>query len=272
MKQSVLITVITILMATLFAQEGEAYRGLQKAYRKTYVAKQKYGRNVLSLATQSTCFYDSQGNIIEEYHMQANRTYKGKTIKNICIEPSYTELLQYNHMNLLSSRSVEYTDAQTHEATTIEYDAKGKIIKKTSIKSSESHPELWELHYNQVGYIASYFKVILDSSAKISQKKLYDFKDDLLETHIYSYDDNNNLVNIIALSPEDTVLFRKEYYYNDIGCLIEKSKYNEVDAITESIHYAYNDNRRLILQSEYLWNPRFGTIPNLTKQIEYVYE
>jgi hypothetical protein len=254
-----------------WAQEGPAYIGLEKAQEKAYTVSQKHGKNVLTLQTDSSIFYDKNGFIVEKYHLQGNLTYKGKTIINRQQDSSTIETLQYNHMNLLSGRKVEYLDALYGESTKIEYDAKGKILSKTSTRTHSMSADLWDLQYNQVGYVASYFQVTKGAGNKVLEKKLFDYKDDLQETLFYSYDEADQLTSILALSPSDSVVFKMLYSYEDEN-LVEEQKLDGMDQILESITYAYDANNRLIQRSEFYWNPRFGRIPNLRRQFDYSYE
>lgn len=271
MKHILPILIVSLFIQILSAFEGEAYQKVDKATHKIYAVNQKHGKNVLKLDEIVTCFYDSEGNIVEKYIMQGNRSYKGKMVKNIRKDPFTIEILDYNHMNLLISRRVEYLDSVTGEGSAIDYDAKGKILKKTSTRLSSVDPDLWEFNYNQVGYAATYARIMRDG-LNVSQRLVYDYKDDLLETHDYSYDDNGLPIKIIAKSPSDSTLFRKEFTYDDFGNILEEITYDSQDNPTQSIVSVYDDDQRLIQRSEFIWNPRFGRIPNLLRQTDVTYE
>lgn len=271
MKQTLLTILLVTFYGAICAQEGVAYSGLVQAREKAYSVSQKHGRNILYLDTETTIFYDKDGNIVEKYILQGNRTYKGKTLINRRKDPNTIEILHYNHMNLLAGRIVEFADTTKGEVTEIEYDAKGKILTKKTTRGYAKNSDLWEFHYNQVGYVESYFLISKDYSAKISEKRLFDFKDDLLETHYYSYDDAERLTRIIALCPGDSVAFQMLYKY-DNGNLVEEQRLDNMDQVLESVNYIYDANNRLLQRSEFLWNPRFGRIPNLRRQLDYSYE
>lgn len=271
MRKAMISLLLAVFYSLIFAQEGPQYMGIEKANEKLFNVKHSFGKPGLILESQSTLFYDSEGNIIEKYIMQANKTYKGKVIKNIVADPPRTEILTYNHMDLLTGRQVEYADTLSGESTRIDYDAKGKVLSKVSTRKSPKDSAMWEMHYNQVGYVSNYFRVMRDSTNSIREKHLFDYKDDLLEIHLYSYDAQGLLIGILALSPQDSVIFKQEYQYDENANLIEEARYDSAEQILESTQYFYDDMNRLIQRSEYHWNPRFGRIPQLQRQAEYNY-
>lgn len=286
LKLSSCLLVICCLFASLSGQEGKAYIGTNEVIERTFDVRQKYGRNVMTLATKSIGIYDSLGYIQETQIYQANLSYLGRRIRNVSQSPTSVEILDYNYMNMLSSRSVEVFGTDPRESTVVVYDTKGKILQKSSTRVHEISQETWNLEYNQVGYVNQYFQIIQDKQQRVMLKNKFNYYDDLVEKHYYIYNDMQHLIQILAMSasdssttaislvpaPADTMIFRREYSYDDNANLTEERLYNHKGQITESEAFVYDDRNRVIQRSYYIWNPRFGTIPNLRKQVEYAYQ
>ena len=254
----------------LFAQEGPAYKGTKELYEKQYTVTQKHGKNVTTLSATLSGEYDAEGNLIYAQKQKGNKTYMGYIRKNISSNPPTVETVEYNHMNQIGVRKLETTDPQTGDSTIIEYDAKGKILAKTSIRHHQD--SLWTMEYNQVGYISRYYQSVMDSTNKISERLVYDYADELKEFHTYLYDSSDLLIAIVAFNQEHEVIGITEYVYDDRGNCTEEKHYKDENTITSSIQYQYDAKDRMILRSEYKWNPRFGTYPQLQRMFEYSYK
>lgn len=272
MKRIIVLLCLGLCNCLMFAQEGEAYRGLTKAIEKIYTVTQKHGKNILLLDTQSTLFYDENGSIIEKYMMKGNLSYLGKEIRFNRNNPHFKEILVYNHMNGLVSRSVEYGDPQTGNHSSIMYDSKGKVLNKVQCKSTGADSLIWEMHYNQVGYLSEYFKIQHNKDGTIDEKTLFDYKDDVMELHKYIYDPSGLLSSIVVTSPGDSLLYKMRYRYDESANLLEQSKTDSGNLPMESTIYSYDDRDRLIMRLDYSFNPRYGGTPNLRTQYEYSYE
>lgn len=267
----ILLMCVMALSSTLFAQEGAAYIGTREVLEHHYDVSQKYGRNVLSLEQITTGYYDNAGSIVEKVIQKGNRTFMGRTVHNKSSNPVALETLEYNYMNLLSARKVDIQGSQAGEKTQIAYDAKGKILSKSSTRLQRSKAALWTLEYNQVGYAHRYYQSLIDSSLMVQEQRVFDYNDELSEIHHYLYDTDQRLIGIVAQSPSDSTIFRREYHYDYLGNLIESKYYTGEDQLIQSQRYSYDDHQRLIQSSEYVWNPRFGVIPELRKMREYSY-
>jgi len=254
----------------LLAQEGTAYKGTKELYEKQYTVTQKNGKNVMTLSARISGEYDAEGNLVFAQKQKGNKTYMGYVRKNISSDPPTIETVEYNHMNQIGIRKLESIDPKTGDSTLIEYDAKGKILAKTSIRHHQN--SLWTMEYNQVGYISRYYQSVMDSTNRISERLVYDYADELKELHTYLYDSSDLLTAIVAFNPEHEVIGITEYIYDERGNCIEEKHYKDEDTITNSIQYQYDAKNRMIQRSEYRWNPRFGTFPQLQKMYEYSYQ
>lgn len=272
MKAITLIVLMTCLIMIAPAQEGPAYTNTKRVTIKDYTVKQLHGENILALQTQTTGFYDDNGNLTEKYIMQGNLTYSGKEIVKIKQDPWFKERLVYNYMNLLSSRSVELQTGEKDEYTYLEYDNKGKIVKKTESRVFKETGDVWEFNYNQVGYVYEYYQIVKDSTSNIIEKKVFDYFDDLQETHYYIYDNDNRLKSIHELSPSDSLMYKHLYEYDQVGNLLKVSLYDQEEKILEATSYAYDEQNRLLQSSYSIWNPRFGHVPRLKRQTDYFYD
>lgn len=271
MNKIILCLFFTGMAVLLLAQEGIAYTKTKEVHEKYYEVRQKNGRNVMTLTTTAKGFYDDEGDIIDKHIYKANRTYLGRIKKNKSKNPYTVETLNYDYMNQLTLRSVVLYGDDPRESTSLEYDAKGKILNKTSTRIRENTDELWQLDYNQVGYIYQYFQVGADSTGKVMVKHKYNYYDDIVEMHYYIYDDKGMQQGLLAMSTSDTLVFKREYIHDDKGNLIEENLYNHKDKIVETERYTYDDKNRIIQKSFLIWNPRFGVVPNLRKQWDYEY-
>lgn len=267
-----LCTVFLILgiSTTLYSQEGQHYVGSKEMLEKHYEVSQKHGKNNLKLATIKRGYYDEEGNLVDQIIQQGNKTYLGRIRKHISKDPYTVETLEYDHMQQLVSRKVEIAGAKEGELTTLEYDTKGKLVNKSSIRIYQD--QLWTLDYSQVGYVANYIQSIGDEANRISEQRVFDHADELKEIHSHLYDRDNRLLAVVAQNPEDSVLFRIEYKYDYLGNIIEEKHFEGEDALVSSIRISYDDSNRILQRAEYIWNPRFGTIPQLRKQSEYSYK
>lgn len=267
-----LCTVFLILgvSTTLYSQEGQHYVGSKEMLEKHYEVSQKHGKNNLKLATIKRGYYDEEGNLVDQIIQQGNKTYLGRIRKHISKDPYTLETLEYDHMQQLVSRKVEIAGAKEGELTTLEYDTKGKLVNKSSIRIYQD--QLWTLDYSQVGYVANYIQSIGDEANMISEQRVFDHADELKEIHSHLYDRDNRLLAVVAQNPEDSVLFRIEYKYDYLGNIIEEKHFEGEDALVSSIRISYDDSNRILQRAEYIWNPRFGTIPQLRKQSEYSYK
>lgn len=271
MKKITLCLLLLCMAVTLISQEGLAYQQTSEVHEKYYEVRQKHGRNVLTLTTTSKGFYDEDGDIIDKHIYKANRTYLGRIKKNKSQNPLTVETLNYDYMSQLNLRSVQLYGADPRECTSLEYDAKGKILNKTSTRIRENTDELWQLDYNQVGYIFQYFQVETDTSGTVLQKNKYNYFDDLVEVHYHIYDDTGLMQGLLVMATSDTLLYKREYKHDDKGNLIEENLYNHKDKIIESERYTYDDQNRIVQKSFLIWNPRYGVVPNLRKQWDYEY-
>ncbi|MDI3503999.1 MAG: hypothetical protein PWP64_935 [Candidatus Cloacimonadota bacterium] len=272
MKAITLIVLMSCLIVMAPAQEGPAYANTKRVTIKDYTVKQLHGDNILTLQTQTTGFYDDMGNLTEKYIMQGNLTYLGKEISKIKQDPWFKECLKYNYMNLLSSRSLELQTGEKGENTYLEYDNKGKLLKKTESRILKETGDTWEFHYNQVGYVYEYYQVVKDSTSKIIAKKVFDYFDDLQETHYYVYNKLNKLQSIHEVSPSDSLICKRLYEYDEAGNLLKESLYDHQEQILEATTYAYDEQNRLLQSSYAVWHPRFGHVPSLKRQTDYFYD
>ncbi len=271
--RKMIVTILLIFSAyCLWAQEGPAYANTKKVFEKHYTVKQKHGKNILTLQTQSTGKYDKSGIIIDKVITKGNLTFLGRTTRSQSNDPIAMETLNFDYMNLLNSRSVEIKGANPQESTLIEYDSKGNVLSKQSTRVYEPTQDLWEMDYSQVGYAHAYFQVIQDSSKHILQKNKFDYSDNLIEKHFYVYNSDDLLVQIYAMSASDSLVFKNEFEYDQNSNLIESTKFNGKDEILESVRCYYDDKNRMVQKSRFIWNPRFGTVPNLSEQSDFVYQ
>jgi hypothetical protein len=132
-------------------------------------------------------------------------------------------------MQQLVSRKVEIAGAKEGELTTLEYDTKGKLVNKSSIRIYQD--QLWTLDYSQVGYVANYIQSIGDEANRISEQRVFDHADELKEIHSHLYDRDNRLLAVVAQNPEDSVLFRIEYKYDYLGNIIEEKHFEGEDTL-----------------------------------------
>jgi hypothetical protein len=272
MKHFLLCLIILCSLAKAIAQEGSAYIGTRRVQIKDYSIKQLHGQNVLTLETLTTGFYDADGNLVEQYVMQGNLTYQGKTITKISRDPWFKETLHYNHMNLLATRKVELETGETGEYTHLEYDNQGKVLKKNESRIFKETGDTWQLAYNQVGYIQNYSQVIQDSCSRVIEKRVFDSFDDLQQTHYYIYDNDDNLKSVVEVSASDQLLGKSLYDYDDKGNMLKQSLYDSQNQILESTTYTYDEKDRLLQSSYTVWNPRYGHVPNLKRQKDYIYD
>ena len=260
-----------LLFSALIAQEGQPYVGTKEVHERAFAVRQSHGRNILTLNTISTGYYDAQGNIVDQVIQKGNKTHLGRRVQNISSNPATKEILDFNHMNLLNARSVEIAGDLPGESTFLEYDAKGKLINKRSLRLHQAKSELWTLDYSQVGYVHRYAQSIADESTRLMQQNVFDYADEFIEIHSYLYNEDDRLIALIAMNPQDSLLFRQEYRYDYVGNLIEEQYFEAEDTLVKSIRYSYDDMGRMIQRSEFAWNPRFGVIPQLGKQADFSY-
>ncbi|PKN78600.1 MAG: hypothetical protein CVU48_07905 [Candidatus Cloacimonetes bacterium HGW-Cloacimonetes-1] len=272
MRKLIYSILVIVSASCLWAQEGPAYTNTNKVLEKHYTVKQKHGKNILTLQTQSTGKYDKSGIITDKVITKGNLTFWGRTTRNQSNDPYTMETLNFDYMNLLNSRSVEIRGANPKESTIIEYDSKGKILSKHSTKVFEPTQDLWEFNYSQVGYVQEYYQVLQDSTKHILQKNKYDYFDNLVEKHYYVYDSKDLLVEIYAMSASDSLLFKNDFIYDASSNMIESNKLNNQEKLLETERCYYDDKNRMIQKSRFVWNPRFGTIPNLVEQSDYEYQ
>ena len=260
-----------VLTGTLFAQEGPSYKGTLEVHEKYYQVSQKHGKNILSLATFSTGYYDNEGFLVDRIIQKGNKTHMGRVVQNRSQNPEVLEVLSYNYMGLLASRKVEIAGDIEGEKSIIEYDSNGKILSKTSVRIDPHNDHYWTLEYGQVGYVQRYLQDIRDSYARVQERRVYDFKEELSEIHNYIYDNQEQLIAIIAQDPHDSLLFKHEYTYDENSNLLLEKYYEGEDKLLKSTNYSYDEKNRLIQKLEYIWNPRYGVIPQLKKQWDYTY-
>ncbi|MCB5262256.1 MAG: hypothetical protein LHW64_00805 [Candidatus Cloacimonetes bacterium] len=273
MKQQLLLIVLCLCaLGSLWAQTGEAYIGTRKVQEKDYSIKQLHGQNVLTLETVTTGFYDNKGNIVEEIIMQGNMTYKGKTFIKIDQDPWYKETLNYNHMNLLSLRKVELVTSEDKEKIYLEYDNKGKLLKKIETKIFTQTGDGWEFVYNQVGYVPQYSQIIKDSTHKIMENRVFNYSDDHIKSYYYAYNKDSLLEKMVEISATDTLLSKSIYEYDEAGNLLKESLYDQDEQLVEFTAYAYDEKNRLLQSSYTEYSPRFGRTPNLRRQKDYIYD
>ncbi|MDD4310477.1 MAG: hypothetical protein PHO32_08865 [Candidatus Cloacimonetes bacterium] len=282
MKRFTLIALILGVAVVLAAQEGTAYKNTAQVIEKSYDVRQAHGRDKLTLATKAIGTYNSNGIIVDKIIYKANNTFLGRISRNQSYNPYTLETLNYNNMNLLNSRSVEIAGKLPGEATIIEYDTKGKILNRTSNRIYEPTQEIWSMNHNQVGYVYHYFQAALDNNQRIQITCKYNTMDELEQKQYYTYDAQNQLISIVAMSAslpslnadpalEDTLIYKKEFLYDDQGNLFEENLYDHKEKIVETERMVYDNKNRLIQKSFYIWNPRFGVVPNLRKQSDYEY-
>lgn len=271
MKKSCFILIVLLFNLCLWAQEGHAYQGLKLMTEKEYSIRPDFGRNEPVLETVTTGLYNDQGWLLERRISRANLTYLGRIAYNRTDNPYTLETVNYNHMNLITGRSVEIRGDHPLESTIINYDQKGRILSKTCNRIYPETGELWSLDYNQVGYIHRYFQTKLDSIGRINQRIKFNYFDEPIETHYYFYTPLGLLTEICAMASSDTLLFRQVYTYDYDDSILSEELYDHTDTISEKIIYSYDEDRRLKQKSRFVWNPRFGGQPVLTRQWIYSY-
>lgn len=269
-RNLILLIVLLSLFGIVAAQEGPHYAGSREVHEKQYGVSQKHGRNILNLAKICVGYYDEEGNLVDQQIQKGNKTYLGRIRKNISKNPLSVETLEFDHANQLISRKVNLAGDKQGETTFMEYDAKGKILNKISKRMYQDN--VWTMEYSQVGYVARYIQSLQDSIATVQGQRVYDYNGEIIENHSYIFDLDDRLLAIVAQSPADSVIFKKEYRYDYQGNLIEEKHFQGEDSLTESFRYSYDDQNRMVQSSEYYWNPRFGVIPQLRKQSEYSYK
>jgi hypothetical protein len=266
MKTTLITTIFIVLTSLLMAQEGPAYQNTKRVLETKYQVSQKHGKNVLRIASKSVGHYDSTGTIVSKMIYKGNMTYMGKELINY--NGDIREKLSYNYMNLLSTRIVSINGEKERELTEIEYDAKGKILHKTNYRVYDQTGNLWQTDYSQLGY-AAFYDHLRREDGKIVALDRYNYFDDIVERHFYLYDDADHLVQIYALNPSDSLVFRTINVYDERGNLIEEKFHDRWDNNYQSIRYFYDDQNRLIQKSRFDWDPRFAVLPLLKEQSDY---
>lgn len=271
MKRICLYFLLISISFLLFAQEGEAYKGSTKVFEKRYSIDNSYGLGKMKLEAQCTSYYNSEGFITETINQRGNLTYQGKRLINYSSDPDTKETLYYNSMNILNRRTIKESAPELLSETTIFYDDRGKILSKVETRSISDGGELWELSYNQVGYVANYYHITKNDMGLISEKKHYDYFHDLIDTAFYAYE-GVKLTSIRTISAEDSLISKDLFAYDEMGNLLEETRYNHSDIPLYSHRYSYDQLGRITHYSYYIYNPRFGVLPQLKEYKEYVYE
>ncbi len=266
MKATLFTLMLLVLNSLLLAQEGPAYQNTKRVLETRYQVSQKHGRNVMKIASKSVGHYDSTGTIVQKMIYKGNMTYMGKELINYNSETR--EKLSYNYMNLLSTRTVSIKGEKEGELTEIQYDAKGKILHKTNFRIFDQTGNHWKTDYSQLGY-ASFYDHLRKEEGKVAALDRYNYFDDIVERHFYLYDDADRLVEIYALSPSDSLVFRTVNVYDERGNLIEEKYHDRWDNNYRSIRYFYDEQNRMIQKSRFDWDPRFAVIPLLREQSDY---
>lgn len=271
---------------SLWGQVGKEYIGTNSVTEKSYEVRQRFGVNIKKLASISHGEYDASGIIVNKTEQAANRTFMGHTVCLRSTDPFSLQTLKYNNMGQLTSRNVDIYGEKQEEITSIEYDTKGKIMHKSTTRYAEDSSDLITVEYNAVGNVYRYYRVVHDDKNRIGHKFVYNYAGDYLEEHIYTYNELDKLVKIVANSKSnagnkqigdnpakpDSVIYSLAYKYDERGNTIETSRYDDKGYITESESCVYDDKNRLIQKSKYLWSQRFGGTPNLRKQTNYEYD
>ncbi len=268
MKRALFIILLFVFVSVVYAQAGNEYKGTTRVYEKSYEVSQKHGKNVLKLKTRSIGYYNNDGEVYHKVIYKGNMTFWGKQNKNY--NPDVIETLNYNYMNLLSSRSVVIKSENEGEYTEIEYDTKGKIVTKTNNRIFNTSGALWQVEYSQLGY-PNHFLELIEEDSKVVAKNKYDYFNELVERHYMVYNDEDKLVQTYVLGLQDTLVYRVEYEYNPEGRIIEEKYFDHNDYFYESVRYFYDDKGRIIQLNKFVWDLRFGEIPKLRQQNDYEY-
>lgn len=130
------------------------------------------------------------------------------------------------------------------------YDSLDRLVEFTSTDSnSYVHKYTLLYTYNDRGLLdkeqtledgvaTSKFLYLYDAEGKIIEKQLYDRKDTLCYTKVFSYN-GAGLVrqNTVRFPPEDAMRKdRNEYFYNDEGYLVEKKWYDNTGLLTQDTY------------------------------------
>ncbi len=268
MRASILTAFLILLISVATAQEGPAYANTNRVLETKYQVTQKHGKNVMRIASKSVGYYDSTGTIVTKSIYKGNMTYMGKALVNH--NDKIREELRYNYMNLLNSRIVTIKGDKKGEITEIEYDTKGKILHKTNYRIHDETGNLWQTDYDQLGYASSYDQLI-DEDGKLVSRIKYNYFDDIIERHFYLYNDKDLLTEIYAISNSDSLIYRTINTYDEKWNLAEERFYDRWENNYQSYRYYYDEHNRLIQQSKFDWDPKFGAMPLLRQQSDYEY-
>jgi len=273
--RKILITASFIVMAVfLFAQEGPNYKHTARFLEKSYDVQQKYGKDIMVMATKTTGTYDSTGYIKEKEVRKENENYVGKTIYNRLKQPNTDETLNFNNMNLLQDRWVRIHEANPSEYTEIQYSSRGKILSKITAQVDTTTHHQWKFVYNELGYASDYYKLESDTGKVVVKMTKFNWSEDPMEVTYYYYNDHKLPILAMTYSgtTTDTLIDKITYVYDDKYNLKSQIEYGKSGDEVSVQEWNYDDKNRLIQYDLWAGDFRYGGNRHLKQTKTYSYE
>ena len=212
--------------------------------------------------------YDEEGNIIVKEKIWRRDRYRSKVV------------YKYNEKGTLIEEQ-DFYDGELQYITKYEYNEKDKKIKTQYFEYSDGeelkHTTKYE--YNDKGLVTE--KIEYDKQSKLINKAVYEynnkgsvielqnFEGEKLEyTTKYEYNDKGLVTEEIEYDPQDEIINKAVFEYNDNGDVIELQNF-EGEKLEYIIKYKYNDKGVLIEETEYETIDNKQSEPSNTLVYEY---
>ncbi len=186
----------------------------------------------------------------------------------------------YDDSGNLIKRIQTDADGETEETSTYEY-VDGKLVQAIVFDGDHVEISRNQYTYNEEGKQISYAHIASDERSNyrteysynekgLREKTLkYNFRDQLIEKAIFTFDDRNNITEIIE---EDIRDYKKIHFtYDENNKAVKQEEYNRNDDILLSVERSYDDEGKVLEAVVYLSDPVENIRNMYVSKYEYDY-
>ncbi|HOY30594.1 MAG TPA: hypothetical protein PKW80_01825 [Bacteroidales bacterium] len=203
---------------------------------------------------QEKIIYEEGGEAIIEFFYDENGNMVKRVQKDVDGEVEETETFLFENGRMLCSEMYD-EENQLRSRRNYEYNEQGKLVKFTYFTPEPGTGYVTEHYYNEKG---------------LREKTLkYNSGNQLIEKTLFSYDEQDNVTEIIE---EDPLTLKKTCLtYDDKNNAVKHEEYNRDDELLISIERTYHDDGKMFEALVYSQNPAENIRNMYTSKFEYTY-
>ncbi len=267
-----LLTVVAFLVSSV---SGASTRSVQFELRYIYDISEIFGELEYQLQETYVREYNREGDLLVEYSYDSEERLQRKLVREYDKNGNEIKVSLYDGRGNLLSRGVYKYDDEGNRIEENLYESSGTLQLK-SISTYGDHGDMLQTdYYNSDGKGLSVKTYEYDQKGNRTKEvtRLLEYDVDYEKIDVYTYDDDGNVVEKAMYGPEEHLLLRWVYEYDERGGKVKETCYrgDSVDDIDHRYIYTRNASGDVLENVYYTYKFAFSELQE-TPERKSIYE